>query len=285
MSSEYDLTITPYEKPDPAPEKEPQPEPAKKQTRTSSKQKNATKTRKRRDMRRNPDLLPYEDAKAIVRGEGLSSRSAYHAWWEKEKPRGLPPHPNRTYEKFWTGWGDWLGVHNQFIGNKKPWVSYEEAALIAPTLGITGQQDWIAKAKAGLTPKTIPRRPDISYKEHWQGWGKFLGNKPLEALEVQQEAAKNAVFYIIHEKDTPGNVFVTGVDMRGLPSLKMMYDRHPYDIVRFYKHDIMQSQEVKDVITRMTGSYLGDDRLRLSTNIWSVVEYLDMILERITKLS
>ena len=55
-------------------------------------------------------FLPFEEARAIVRGEGLKNQVEWREWRKERRPPNIPSLPEKTYAgKGWVSWPDWLG--------------------------------------------------------------------------------------------------------------------------------------------------------------------------------
>lgn len=61
-------------------------------------------------------FLPFEEAREYARSLGLKERNDWLEWAKSDaRPNNIPAYPNETYEKKgWCGWGDWLGVVNNW---------------------------------------------------------------------------------------------------------------------------------------------------------------------------
>ena len=73
-------------------------------------------------------------------------------------------------------WGEFLGT-GRTATFLKAYRSYQELKKYAQSLKIKSQKEWSLFTKSKQFPKDIPLRPDFSssYKNKWEGWGKFLG--------------------------------------------------------------------------------------------------------------
>jgi hypothetical protein len=58
----------------------------------------------------------FEEARDVVRAHCFPTKTEYEAWARSdERPSDIPALPSRTYANAgWSGWGDWLGVHNRW---------------------------------------------------------------------------------------------------------------------------------------------------------------------------
>jgi len=106
-------------------------------------------------------FLSYEKAKKIVQQAGIKSCREYFSW--KERPDNIPARPDIIYKNEWKGMGEYLGTD---------FLSYKEAQKIVQKAGIKTQKEYHNWKER---PSNIPARPDIVYKNEWNGWGEFLG--------------------------------------------------------------------------------------------------------------
>ena len=89
------------------------------------------------------------------------------------RPPNVPAAPNKVYKHDgWEGWGHWLGSSNV---KTKLFLPFDEALLVARSLGLAGKVEWKAWCKEGMRPPNVPSNPDKTYKhDGWQGWGHWL---------------------------------------------------------------------------------------------------------------
>ena len=110
----------------------------------------------------------YETARQIIQQAGdITTQKDYNA---KYKALGLPANPHITYKDDWQGLGHFLGTGRT---RNKDFPPFETAMKIAQKAGITTIKDYNAKYKA----LGLPARPNITYKDDWQGFRHFLGPK------------------------------------------------------------------------------------------------------------
>lgn len=110
-------------------------------------------------------FVKYEDAKIIVRNNGIKSPIEYAKW--RSLPDNIPRCPDVYYKKRgWSGWADFLGTD---------WVDYYEAQKIVQKNGIktsTEYKFWEDR------PYNLPSSPNTRYKDKgWTNWPKFLGSE------------------------------------------------------------------------------------------------------------
>lgn len=134
-------------------------------------------------------FFPYQQARAIVRSNGLNSIKEFHQW---SKPKGIPSAPNRTYESEWTGWSDWLGVEIIATYNKS-FLDFNAARKFARNLNLNSQADWKGYCQTGERPIFIPANPHKTYRhEGWSGYGDWLGNDNIAKHQIRYRSFKLA---------------------------------------------------------------------------------------------
>lgn len=238
---------------------------------------------KRRGRPKNENYLPWEEARTFVRGELIPSRTKYEQWWERNKPKAIPRFPYRVYVNEWVSWNDFLGNDNKFnekIGTN--WLPLDEAANWVHTLKLQTYTQWIEYCRETDLPERIPARPELVYKG-WKSWSHWLGNKPSEIVAVQRELARQQVYYIIHERGMPDNVFTYGIDPNGLTNLKERWQQEHFDVVRTFWYDSTHSNEINNVINSLSSPYMGLSNQRLTPNVWNIIAYIEMKLDTIRR--
>jgi hypothetical protein len=212
----------------------------------------------------------------------IPSRGKYFEWWDREKPKTIPRFPYRVYTDEWTTWNDFLGNANKFndkIGTK--WRPYNEGVVWAHQQKITSHAAWMEFVKGeGNLPADIPARPDLVYNK-WVSWGHWLGNRPVEAIQAKQEAQKVAVYYILRENGAPNNVLTYGVDPAGVTHLKERWERERFDVIKMFWYNNEHADTIKRILDHLSAPYRGDDRQRITPNVWEIIWHLDAILDTV----
>ena len=125
-------------------------------------------------------FLPFGGALAVARSLGLASQFEWQAWSKEGlRPANVPSCPNRVYKDHgWQGWSHWLNSSNL---QTRLFLPFEEALVVARSLGLPGRMEWKVWSKEGLRPPNVPSDPSKTYKDHgWQGWGHWLGSSNLQ---------------------------------------------------------------------------------------------------------
>ena len=120
-------------------------------------------------------FLPFEEARAIVRKEGLKSLEQWEEWRIDHRPANIPSNPNRTYKGEWVSWPDWLG-YGEGEPKSDEFLAFEEAREVVRKLGLKSTEQWWAWSR-DHRPADIPSRPDQTYAdEGWESMADWLGN-------------------------------------------------------------------------------------------------------------
>lgn len=108
--------------------------------------------------------------------QGVTSARKFEAYKRSGQP--LPPKYPRIPDEYfirrgsWKGWKDFLG--NPESSNKKSFLPFRDAARIAREHNICNSTEYREWKKR---PYNMPARPELQYKEEWNGWGDFLGSR------------------------------------------------------------------------------------------------------------
>lgn len=239
--------------------------------------------KKQAGRKKNADFLSYTEAREFMHGELIPSRKNFHEWWDRNKPKAIPRFPYRVYKE-WTSWNDFLGTNNEFgLNTTRTWRPMEEAALWVHSLRIESYTKWLDYCKETGLPNDIPTRPDLVYR-NWKTWGHWLGNRPVETLEMIKEAQRLQIYYIIHEADVPQNVFTFGVEPMGPTVFKERWEREKFDIMRMFWFDPEHSNHIQRIIDGLSTPYLDNMNQRICPNMWEINYYLEITLQRIVRL-
>lgn len=238
---------------------------------------------KKRGRPKNENYMSWEDARELVRAEMIPSRGKYFEWWERNKPKAIPRFPYRVYTDGWVSWNDFLGTDNKFNTNVAgKWRPYHEAVIWAHAQKIASYEAWMAFVKGGANlPDDIPARPDLTYNK-WVSWGHWLGNKPADAVEAKIQAVQQtSIYYIIREHGAANNVLTYGVDPYGMTHLKERWERERFEVIKMYWYQADQQDTIKRIVDHFSVPYRGDDRQRITSNVWEIIWHLDSILSTV----
>ena len=119
-------------------------------------------------------FLPFEEARAIVRKEGLKSQKQWEEWRIDHRPANIPSNPNITYKGQWMSWADWLG-YGEGEPKRDEFLAFEEAREIVREVGLKGWVQWTAWSEAHR-PADIPSAPYRTYADDgWVSMPNWLG--------------------------------------------------------------------------------------------------------------
>ncbi|EJK73706.1 hypothetical protein THAOC_04654 [Thalassiosira oceanica] len=113
-------------------------------------------------------LYSYEEARRIARGHGFQSREEF-VEYECAGAYQLPKDADVVWKDDWTSWEDFLGVT----------LTFEAGREVARTMEVATEEDYMRLMKSKTIPEEdvasrLPFRPDLMYKENWNGWDDFL---------------------------------------------------------------------------------------------------------------
>jgi len=122
-------------------------------------------------------FLPFEEARKIVREEGLGSLKEWKEWSRDHRPANIPSHPNLTYKDNWVSWPDWMG-YGEGEPKRDEFLPFEEAREIVRKEGLGSQKEWKEWSR-DHRPADIPSAPNVTYADEgwvsmadWLGYGK-----------------------------------------------------------------------------------------------------------------
>ena len=122
--------------------------------------------------------LLFEDARKVVRSQGLKSKKEWDIWIKgKSKTYDIPSNPNVYYKEQWISLSDWLDSSVESFNNRE-YYEYEYCKLIISKMMFNNRKEFYDFTKIN-TDKKIPNRPDHVYKKQkkWEGWQRFLSIK------------------------------------------------------------------------------------------------------------
>lgn len=218
----------------------------------------------------------YEEAKEIIKSEGLTSKTDYMKWWKYNIPARFPKRPDCSYRNNNFSWSDFLGSKNSFPSRRKSYRTYEEAKTFANTLGFTTKAQWIHFAKSDKKPPDIPSRPDIFYqkKGEWHTWREFLGydlNRKHEELVL----TKQSLLYIAQLPNRPTNVFKFGTGIDIIPRLKELANKGQIRIIKIYNLPSINEDWFEKIEQGCNEYFYGEEQEYSVNNIAYVISTLD----------
>ena len=119
-------------------------------------------------------FLPFEDARKFVRKLKFKKMIEWNIFVQSDKkPIDIPTNPEKTYDKEWKNWGDWIGSGKlSTFTMSKIYLPYKEAKFeyqkLAKQYHLIGFSDWNRFAKTHkklLENLRIPAAPWQVYSE------------------------------------------------------------------------------------------------------------------------
>lgn len=114
-------------------------------------------------------LYSFEEARRIARGHGFDSKEEF---LEYTCPGAyqIPKDADIVWAESWNGWEDFLGITLTFTEGREVARKFE---------GIESEEAYMTLMKSKTIPdgdvaSRLPYRPDLKYKDDWQGWKDFL---------------------------------------------------------------------------------------------------------------
>ncbi len=149
------------------------------------------------------DWLPFDQARAFAHSLKFTGQRQWKRYC-KDKPADLPPKPENIpaspwyayANRGWAGWRDWLGTEKPVREKSDPTTpakpraprkprpsrfrDFDSARAFANALQLESSTGWQAyiegkRPEKPPLPADIPRTPRNAYRDHWQGWGDWLG--------------------------------------------------------------------------------------------------------------
>lgn len=125
------------------------------------------------DANRKRRLYSFTEARRIARGHGFSTIQEFLDY-DCPGAYQLPKNPDVVWAEDWKGWNNFLGIIWDFESGRRvareqlpPSINSKESYTEAFQQKLFNEDD-----DASL----LPFRPDLYYKQEWQGWDDFLGN-------------------------------------------------------------------------------------------------------------
>jgi hypothetical protein len=235
-------------------------------------------------------VLPFEEARTIVRGECLGSHNDFIRWWNMNIPARIPKNPARTYvNEGWVSWGDWTGTYNTFPDSKKIYRSFHDARDYARSLKLKTREAWVELGRQDKLPTNIPLWPNLVYGKtiytgkpkrggFWVSWKDWIGS----SISDQLIAIKNKlnILVIARNADMPSNIYMFMVMNEFESDLRLKLQQSNNQIIKLYH--ISPDFDWGDLLSRKFQSYYDTPGLYVISNINEVLYYFDMHMEKMT---
>jgi hypothetical protein len=118
---------------------------------------------------KNKRLYSFTEARRLARGHGFSNKQEFLDY-DCAGAYQLPKNAEVIWQTEWKGWDDWLGI---------PW-DFQKGREIARTLQLNTEDEYLTifrekRITSEDDPVSrLPFRPDLYYKQDWQGWNDWL---------------------------------------------------------------------------------------------------------------
>ena len=121
------------------------------------------------------NFMTYQEAKEYVQKFKLKNYTVEWFIFKKSKnfPVSMPKHPELYYKDEFEGYPKFLGY--SYSGGRKHFKTYLKAKKYVQSLKLKNVTDWINYKKSKNFPLDIPKIPEITYKNEFEGYVKFLG--------------------------------------------------------------------------------------------------------------
>lgn len=124
---------------------------------------------------KNPQFLPFEEAREYVRKLGLVNSFEWKAYSRTERPNFIPSNPSRTYKGQYINYADWMGYsHCPRLGRSARFLPFEEAREYVRKFGFTSRKQWKQYSKTDR-PTFIPGNPAQVYTTEWTRYADWCG--------------------------------------------------------------------------------------------------------------
>lgn len=211
--------------------------------------------------------LTYDEAKVLLRGRGIDSRTVYWAWMREENILYLPIHPNRVYDE-WVSWNDYLGKANTFRGKieEGTFIPYWEAVRWVHTSGIRGWEEWKKACREGRVPSNIPHWPNVHYKKDGFSAEVWFGKDLIAKVDVMDKQ-KFLWSLVKMEGEPEGVVWFLKVRREDLRT-------EGWKVLKVWEYEEELEGVVWDIITKNSSEYYEREQ-RLCPNIAQMAFALD----------
>jgi len=124
----------------------------------------------------------YTEAQAWAIAHEVRKRDDWRSLDVSTTPVDVPMNPPQVYRSDWRGWKAFLRPTGIPLP-RKFFLSFVKARDWAVASGVRSSTEW--RERCADFPHNIPRNPALSYDEHWQGWGSFLGTHRIANMRRQ----------------------------------------------------------------------------------------------------
>ena len=113
--------------------------------------------------KKNVDWMPFEEARRLVRSQGLSTLKDYRKWRRLSGNNfTVPAKPDDIYQnEGWIDAADWLGTNNR---KNVDWMTFEEAKKFVQSRNIKSKSDYRKFRIEGENSSILPSMPHVYIK-------------------------------------------------------------------------------------------------------------------------
>lgn len=210
--------------------------------------------------------VTYEEASAAAQALGIQSNKEYRKR-HKEDPK-LPSNPDTKYKEKFTGWGDFLGITNNYDRAQEVYQTYEEARAAVHALKIPS---WNAYRAEYRKDPRLPSAPAEKYGDAFVSWMDFLGTQNI----YTHERAKD--FYTYEEAKAAKRAL--GIKNRGeylkrykedsrLPSNPGSFYGEHYNVVDFFGQGrVIDRERLKNIYPTYEEAKAAAQKLGISGQV------------------
>jgi len=142
------------------------------------------------------EITSFEEMRDYATKSNISTSVEWKDLFDKELlPNGFLKHPYYFYKKQWEGWGNFLGVENNY-SKKEMLISFSDADKFVKNLNLKSYKEWIEYKDSIDFPSFLPKDPSDSYKKDWKSWGDFLGTNYIACQNRKYFSYKDAQNYV-----------------------------------------------------------------------------------------
>ena len=133
------------------------------------------------------ESMSVKEARVVARNANVINGRGMEKWLKSDRrPFNFPSNPEIVYEGEWRGLIEFLGIDplnktevepkgiTASRNSRVPWMSVEEARVVARNANVTNWQEVIEWLKSDRRPFNFPSNPEIVYEGEWRGFSEFL---------------------------------------------------------------------------------------------------------------
>jgi hypothetical protein len=134
----------------------------------------------------------FEEARKFVRSLNLKTQKEWFQYCKSgNKPNNIPRNLNRTYEKEWKGYGDFLGT-GRIATQDIQYRSFEDTRKFVRKLGLKSGSEWTVYCKSDKKPQDIPYDAKKIYGKKWKSMGDWLGTGFIATYKIKYRSFEEA---------------------------------------------------------------------------------------------